>query len=218
MKRYVVVILLGIIVGSMFFGSNNASGQDYKEKLIRFHVIANSDSKEDQNVKLKVRDAVLKEIGPKLQKAKSKEEAIEIINRNIDKIVDISNKTLNKNGFKYTSKATIGTYKFPIKNYGDITLQEGEYTALRIVLGEGGGKNWWCVMFPPLCFIDITKGLTTENTQKELKRVLNDDEVKEVVNLNDEQKLQKEVIENQSQQQVVFKFKIVEVIENLLNK
>lgn len=218
MKRYVVVILLGIIVGSMFLGGNNASGQDYKEKLIRFHVIANSDSKEDQNVKLKVRDAVLKEIGPKLQKAKSKEEAIEIINQNIDKIVDISNKTLNKNGFKYTANATIGTYKFPIKNYGDITLKEGEYTALRIVLGEGGGKNWWCVMFPPLCFIDITKGLTTENTQKELKRVLNEEEISQVSNQDDETKLDTENINLHEQQQVVFKFKIVEIIENLINK
>lgn len=208
MKKYLSILILLVLVVSFVYASKNTNTLTYKDKLIRFHVIANSDSKGDQNVKLKVRDAVLKELGPKLQSAKNKDEAIKIITDNIDKIEEISNKVLKENKYKYTAKASLGTYTFPIKSYGDITLSEGEYTALRIVLGEGGGKNWWCVMFPPLCFIDITRGLTTEETEKELYKVLDGGEVVEVMNVSE---AKEDKYEN-----VVFRFKIVEIIQQLL--
>ncbi|CDF57238.1 stage II sporulation protein R [Thermobrachium celere] len=208
MKKYLSILILLALLVSFMYANKKTNTLTYKDKLIRFHVIANSDSKGDQNVKLKVRDAVLKELGPKLQSAKNKDEAIKIITDNIDKIEEISNKVLKENKYKYTAKASLGTYTFPIKSYGDITLSEGEYTALRIVLGEGGGKNWWCVMFPPLCFIDITRGLTTEETEKELYKVLDGDEVVEVMNVSE--------TKEDKHENVVFRFKIVEIIQQLL--
>ncbi|MCX7694252.1 MAG: stage II sporulation protein R [Caloramator sp.] len=207
MKRILCGIITLVMIISFIY-ANKATGElNYKDKLIRFHVIANSDSKNDQNVKLKVRDAVLKELGPKLQRAKTKDEAVQIITSNIERIENISNNILQDNGYKYKAKASLGTYTFPIKSYGNITLKEGDYTALRIVLGEGGGKNWWCVMFPPLCFIDITRGLTTEETENELNKVLEEDEVTEVMNISDFNK--------EKHEKVVFKFKIVELIEEI---
>lgn len=178
-KLFLLSISAVVLCGFVYF--NNLSGSnDISDKLIRFHVVANSDSETDQNVKLKVRDAILKEIGPKLSKSKSREESLQILKENTGKIEGISNKILKKDGKSYTANAQIGDFNFPIKSYGNITLPEGEYRALKVVLGEGEGKNWWCVMFPPLCFIDITRGLTTEETDEELERVLDEDEMESI--------------------------------------
>jgi stage II sporulation protein R len=180
MKKIIVSICIIVSFCMIIFCGNNKTSAKVNDKLIRFHVIANSDSDTDQNTKLKVRDAILQDIGPKLSKSKSVEESLEIIQNNKARIESIANDVLKKYGKKYTAKAILGEFDFPVKNYGSITLPAGEYTALRVVLGEGDGKNWWCVMFPPLCFIDITKGLSTEETDRQLKKVMSNDEVSSI--------------------------------------
>ncbi len=124
-------------------------------KPFRLHIIANSNSFEDQQVKLLVRDAVLAATKEEIVQCASKEEAEEYIEGQIDKIVDIAEDTLRENGFGYGAEAVVGVYDFPDKTYGDATYPAGKYDALRIILGRGEGENWWCVMFPPLCIINM---------------------------------------------------------------
>jgi stage II sporulation protein R len=181
MKKLLISILCFItICGLILVKNQSSSAGNLSDKLIRFHVIANSDLDSDQKVKLKVRDAILKKFGPILEKSGSRDESLAIISDNVEEIEKVANEILKSEGKDYMAKAVLGNSTFPIKQYGSITLPAGEYTALRVVLGEGDGKNWWCVMFPPLCFIDVTKGLTTEGTDKELKKVLNDKEVQSI--------------------------------------
>lgn len=122
---------------------------------LRLHVIANSNSEDDQTVKLIVRDAVLTATKEGIQNCGSAAEAEEYINKNIGIILMAANDTLAANGLNYRASANVGTYHFPDREYNGVTYPEGEYRALRVVLGEGKGDNWWCVMFPPLCITEI---------------------------------------------------------------
>jgi stage II sporulation protein R len=120
----------------------------------RLHILANSNSTQDQQVKLKVRDAVL-EAAKGISECENADEAEEYIENNLQIILETANETLAKNGFNYTATAEIGNFSFPEKSYKDVTYPAGDYEALRIILGEGNGDNWWCVMFPPLCLSEI---------------------------------------------------------------
>lgn len=145
------------------------------ESLIRFHVIANSDSVYDQSVKLKVRDEVLATVNGLLRDAKSTEEARAILKEQKSLITATANAALKKENCPYTAVTTLGTSVFPTKTYGDLTLSAGKYNACRIVLGEGKGKNWWCVLYPPLCFVDIhddtAVAVTTTEKSEETKDI-----------------------------------------------
>lgn len=143
--------------------------------IIRFHVIANSDSPEDQNLKLKIRDRVLDEMGNVFAQSNSIEESYELIEANMGNIKRLAEDETAKGGKDYGVDVILGKDLFPTKMYGDMTFPAGEYEALKLVIGEGKGKNWWCVMFPPLCFVDITHCRTTSNANS------NDKEVKEMV-------------------------------------
>ena len=135
----------------------------YVPKPLRLHILGNSNTFEDQNVKLKVRDAVLASMKDVAQ-CKNADEAEEYIEKNIGIILETANETLAKNGFEYTATAETGNFHFPEKSYKDVTYPEGNYEALRIILGEGKGDNWWCVMFPPLCLSEATDTEDTEYT------------------------------------------------------
>ena len=148
----------------------------YKQELIRFHVLANSDSDFDQNLKLKVRDKVLEVVGKKLENSKSIDETRQILENNLDDIQDIAKSEIISNDMSYDVNVYLGNYDFPTKSYGSFTLPAGEYEAVRVVLGEGKGQNWWCVMFPPLCYVDVAHGLTDEKTKEELRNVLSEEE------------------------------------------
>jgi len=158
--------------------------EEIAEKLIRFHVIANSDGEEDQALKLKVRDEVLKYIQPKLKDSESIEISREILKKENENIINLAKEVIEENGYDYSVESTLSREYFPVKTYGNITLPQGEYEAYRIIIGSGEGKNWWCVMFPPICFVDITKGeVAYEETENEMKQVLNEKEF-EMVNNN----------------------------------
>lgn len=125
------------------------------DEPFRLHIIANSDSKEDQSVKLTVRDEILKLVNEEMKKVNTKNEAEEYIKSNLEIIEKKALETLQKAEINYSAKAYIGRFEFPERIYGDKTYPAGEYDALRIVLGDGKGKNWWCVMFPPLCLMEL---------------------------------------------------------------
>ena len=177
----------------------SSASEDYKDKLIRFHVIANSDSEEDQNLKLKVRDAIINYLQPKLLESESIEESELIIKKEYDELEKISKNIILENGYDYDVKVGIDYSKFPTKQYSNVVLPAGEYKALRIIIGEGKGKNWWCVMFPPLCFIDVTKGqVAYDETEKKMKDVLSEEEFKSV---------------NKKENNVNFEFKVIDLFK-----
>lgn len=183
-----------------------------EKKLIRFHVIANSDTTFDQALKLKVRDKVLEFIYPKLKDSKSIEESRKIIKNNDEAIQKVAQEVISKSGYDYDVVTMLSKEKFPVKTYGNITLPQGEYEAYRIIIGSGKGQNWWCVMFPPLCFIDVTKGeVSNKETEKSMKQVLSENEYKEVDN-------SKTVVPKKQNEQVIVKFKIVEIFHKVFKK
>jgi stage II sporulation protein R len=181
MKKITIFGLCALLLCSLILvRSDNSSAENVNDKIIRFHVVGNSDSEEDQSVKLQIRDEILQKYGPAISKSNSRNESFQLISEKLDEIENTANEILKKEGKSYSAKAVLGESIFPIKQYGTITLPPGEYTALKVVLGEGGGKNWWCVMFPPLCFIDITRGLTSEETDEELKKVISNKDVESI--------------------------------------
>lgn len=159
MKKIFSILFCSLLIAIIVF--NNFSGcritaEDLAPKLIRFHVIANSDSISDQALKLKVRDAVLSYMAPKLKNSASIEESRKILLENDKEVEKIAAGIIGKNGYSYNVRTSLSHEYFPIKTYGNITLPQGKYEAYRIIIGDGAGQNWWCVMFPPLCFVDIT--------------------------------------------------------------
>ncbi|KXZ38893.1 stage II sporulation protein R [Alkalithermobacter thermoalcaliphilus JW-YL-7 = DSM 7308] len=203
-KSFIIIIIpiflfvsLGIYLKDIYQNKEN-----YKAKLIRFHVIANSDSKEDQDLKLKVRDKVIEYLSPMLENSKSIEETKQIIKENIENIKSIAKQEVLGNDLDYDVAVELGYSNFPTRKYSNIVLPAGNYQTLKVIIGDGIGKNWWCVMFPPLCFIDINSGITDQKTEQNLKSVLTDEEYSMIVVDTNEVKL---------------KFKIVEVIEKLKN-
>ncbi len=180
MKR-ILVFMLSIIViffiafnfFNLVYGSTSSEQKNISNKIIRFHVLANSDSIEDQSLKLKVKDEIIKYMMPKLDKSNSIDESRKILKENDKEIKKIAENIINKNGYKYSVNTYLGQEQFPIKTYGNITLPQGQYEAYKIIIGNGQGQNWWCVMFPPLCFVDVTKGevSTKETEQKNEKSI-----------------------------------------------
>lgn len=158
-----------------------AAGQN--APVIRFHVIANSDSPADQALKLKVRDQVIQAMGPVLAGAGNVKEAGEKVDSNLGLIQATAEKAISENGFSYPVKVVHGNFQFPEKTYrinsgpdggaGELTLPAGDYQAVRVIIGSGRGANWWCVLFPPLCFVSPDLGPPTAG--REVKEKLPDE-------------------------------------------
>lgn len=141
MKRFLTAILMVCLL----------SGQ--VPPVMRLHVRANSNSEEDQAVKLLVRDAIILQLGD-MDGARTYGQAQAYIEAHLDNLIQTANQVLRENGETYTASATIGTAQFPEKMYGDVCFPAGTYNALRMNLGTGEGENWWCVLFPPLCLVE----------------------------------------------------------------
>ncbi|WP_427337808.1 stage II sporulation protein R [Caloranaerobacter sp. DY30410] len=199
---FVLIFVLLIVSSIVFLSDVYKNRESYKNNLIRFHVIANSDSPEDQQLKLKVRDRIINEMNSKFEKVSSLGESKKIILDNLDTIEYIAKKQIREAGKNYDVNVQFGEYDFPTKSYGNFTLPAGKYQAVRVVIGEGKGKNWWCVMFPPLCFIDITHGITNSKIKQELKGVLTEEEYNMIINANNEREVP-----------LKLKFKVVELLE-----
>ncbi|GKX28541.1 stage II sporulation protein R [Vallitalea longa] len=187
LKTYILSILLVIlmVVAIGYDYSKNATNaaviEGISDSLIRFHVIANSDSEQDQQLKLKVRDEILESMNTILKDSKDIEETRKLIYENMDDIKTISEKVIEKYNYDYKIDVKLKMEQFPLKTYGDIILPPGEYEALIVEIGEAKGKNWWCVMFPPLCFVDVTHGVVPEETKETLKNILTDEEYDSIV-------------------------------------
>lgn len=151
MQRSTTVIVI-LCVLFLFIGLMPVHGEsEIYDSVLRLHVIANSDSDEDQSLKLKVRDAVLEAGEDIFSDCVSREDAIAAVEENIDLIESVALNTINEEGYPYSVSVEIGEEDYPTKSYGSLCFPSGEYLSLRIVIGEGAGENWWCVLFPPMC-------------------------------------------------------------------
>lgn len=171
-------MLAGVL--GLQYGRKQQLQESIAEKVLRFHVIANSDSSEDQALKLKVRDAVGEEMAQLLADADCREDSEIIITERLSEIEEIAKEVIVEEGYDYEVCAYIGDVEFPVKTYGDYTFPAGQYEALEVVIGEGAGKNWWCVMYPNMCFSGSVYEVVDEDAEAALKEVLSEEEYAEV--------------------------------------
>ena len=152
MYRRILIITFAIIglCAILTFLPIHGENQIY-DNVIRLHVLANSDTQVDQTLKLQVRDAVLKEMSHLFEKCKTQEEACNVTLENIEMIRGIAKKTIRDSGYDYSVDVKLGEENYPTRNYQNFCFPSGEYTSLRIIIGNGEGQNWWCVLFPPMC-------------------------------------------------------------------
>lgn len=154
-KNIFITVFVVLIWTALAIQCKKAQMQkNISDAVIRFHVIANSDSKEDQAIKYKVRDEILQDVQSAMEKAKTKKDAKKILCSQLDDLTEKANQVLSTEGMDYKANVVLEKTKFPVKTYGDLTFPEGDYEAVRVLLGSGGGHNWWCVMFPTLCLLD----------------------------------------------------------------
>ncbi len=199
-KINMVIILLLLFflyfcVSAFSYAKNIST--DISENVFRLHVIANSDNSYDQQLKYKVRDNLLKYMNEICVNCKNKNDAISVVKANKNTFEQIAIETIRNEGYSYPVNINIGNFEFPTKKYGDISLPAGLYDALRVEIGEAKGQNWWCVMFPPLCFVDITSGIVPNDSKSILKENLSEEEFA--------------LISEKSNSEIQFKFKILEL-------
>lgn len=194
-----VLLFLFILVSAVSYASTVS--EDIANSVFRLHVIANSDSAEDQNLKYKVRDRILEYMNSLSENCSSKQEVILLASEHKEDFYRIAKQTIIDNGYDYDVTINIGNFDFPTKYYGDISLPAGSYDALRIEIGNASGQNWWCVMFPPLCFVDVSTGIVPDESKSIMQNNLTDEEYS--------------IISDKTSADIKFKFSIIEMFQNL---
>ena len=174
------------------------AAESVRQDVVRLHILANSDSDVDQELKIKVRDALLAKNTLLLTQGVTRENAVEYFELSRDELLEAAENVIAENGFDYDVKMYIDEEYFETRQYGDMTFPAGEYTALKVIIGEGEGKNWWCVMFPPLCVpaaddVDI-KNTTDEYLTESGNKIVN------------------------GGNKYIVKFKLLEIYEEMKNK
>lgn len=142
--------LLASIVISIFTGFANDCNE-IRQSVFRLHILANSDTTEDQSLKLKVRDKILDKTSYLFENVKSSKEAKKIANENIDKIIEVAQQEVYNQGYDYKVNAYVANMYFDTRDYDTFSLPAGKYDALRVTIGQANGKNWWCVLYPSMC-------------------------------------------------------------------
>ena len=196
----ILCILLFLYTSICAISYAESTSSDIANSVFRLHVIANSDSNQDQDLKYKVRDSLLNYMNSLCVNCSSKEEAISIAKSNKNEFKKIALSTIYNEGYSYDVNIEIGNFEFPTKNYGDISLPAGLYDALKVEIGNAQGRNWWCVMFPSLCFVDISSGIVPDESKKDLQNSLSDEEYT--------------LISDKEDFGIKFKFKILEFFGN----
>ena len=207
LKKEKNILLLSIFIGTFITLVFTLATKSYSyniqqgiaDEVIRLHVLANSDEDYDQQLKIKVKDGIVKMLENELHNSMTKDETRIVLLKNLDKIEKRAEEIIKENGYDYSVNAKICFDDFPTKEYADVTLPAGEYEALKIEIGEAKGKNWWCVMFPPLCFVDASVKEVPKEDKEILKSVLTDTEY-DIVNKK----------KNENDIPIKIKFKIVE--------
>ena len=202
MKNKILNFLLLSILFSLFLFINMKNyattvSNNLENNIFRLHIIANSNSTQDQDLKLKIRDVVIEYINKTQENLNSKQEIINNITYNLPTIQKLVEETIKKYNFDYNVSVEIGNFYFPTKHYGNISLPAGMYDSIKIKIGSANGENWWCSLFPPLCFTNISTGIIDETTKNDLKETLENEEFSIITNTSSKYK---------------FKFKLIELL------
>lgn len=193
-KRIKLSLIFGIICAMLLSMTQfSVLCDDLRENILRLHIIANSDSQEDQALKLKIRDTILNETGDLFLGVTELENAEKQASEHIDEFTKIANRVIKENGFDYSANVTLGDCFFETREYETFTLPAGNYRSLIIELGKAEGKNWWCVIFPSVCIPAASSGDLRDSTDEKSA----------------------EVAENSDQ--YIVKFKAVEIYEKIKN-
>lgn len=146
-----IALILALAGAMLYFGTVISDKKQLRDSVLRLHVIANSDSQADQEVKLKVRDAVLEEVNGHLDSAMTKQQAREVLEGKLKELEEVANMVLRQEGMTDIATVTLGREEYPTREYDTFTLPAGVYDSLIVSIGEAKGQNWWCVVFPNLC-------------------------------------------------------------------
>lgn len=195
-----LLIIIFIFISAKSYSQNMF--KNISNNFLRLHVVANSDSTEDQILKYKIRDAVIDYMKPYFSNINTKNDALNVLNSQKNNINNLAIKIATENGYNYPVNVSIGNFYFPTKEYSEIILPEGYYDALKIELGDAKGQNWWCVMFPSLCIIDSNNLSFSEGSEQLLQENLSEEELSIISNTN-------------TTQDIKIKFKLIELFENL---
>lgn len=203
----VLILVISIIIGLTYTSVTAKPNKDMQtiqngisKKIVRFHVIANSDSSEDQALKLKVKEAVVNYTETCLKDSESAEQSESILLSESKNITALARNVIVENGYDYKVTVELTDTYFPTKSYGNYTFPPGTYRAFQIKIGEAKGQNWWCVLYPPLCFIDISHGVVDDGAETKLKETLTTEEFNAV----------------SDGEEVVYRFKYLKFLNRLL--
>lgn len=202
---YKLIFIFFIILIFIFISAKSYSKtmfENISNNFLRLHIVANSDSTDDQMLKYKIRDAVIEYITPFFDGVQSKDDALNILNEHKNDIYNISYEVASSNGYYYPITVSVGNFYFPTREYDTITLPEGYYDALKIELGNSKGQNWWCVMFPSICLLESNSSDISNTSEELLKQNLDSEEYSIISNENNSVDLK-------------IKFKLIELFENI---
>ena len=195
-KRFclIIILLFFFLIFTLITYASSVS-KDLENNIFRLHIIANSNSEIDQSLKLKVRDNIIHYLQENCDNCKSKSELYNFVVNHLEDLNNISQKTIYDNNFNYNVSIDVGNFYFPTKYYGNISLPAGFYDGIKINIGEAKGNNWWCSLFPPLCFTDISSGIIDENAKNDLKSNISNEEFKLISSSNEIYKFKFKIIE-----------------------
>ena len=200
----ILTILVFIYIALLSFNYSKAVSSNLSDSVFRLHIIANSDSSADQELKLKVRDNIINYMNTLTSSSSDKKDVISMVNNHLDSFKEIALNTIKGNGYNYDVNIEIGNFHFPTKSYGDISFPAGNYDALKIEIGDAIGQNWWCVLFPPLCFVNSSTGIVPEDSKTILKENINSESY-EIISEGNKSK---------NTSDIKIKFKIIEFFNN----
>lgn len=204
MKKIAIkLLLLAALAAAFGFSYAEDVTGELSDNLIRLHIVANSDSDYDQTLKLELKDSINRLIGEMVEGTDTKQKAEKIIQNALPEIEAFANRFLEEKKAPYSASAQYGHFDFPTKNYENVTLPSGTYDGLKINLGSAAGQNWWCVMFPPLCFTNDVLSYMPERSEAYLNDQLDEESFRIITTAGDDDIT------------IHFKFKIVEIFENL---
>lgn len=182
---FIATLITGILTWRMGLTAQARAQEHLAQEVLRFHILANSDSEDDQELKMKVKEQVIAYLQEAEPKGMDVEETKDWMRRHTDELEELAASVIAEAGQDYPVSAAVTTCYFPEKTYGDVTFPAGNYEALRIEIGAAKGHNWWCVLYPNLCFLDATNAVVPEEGKKELKTVLTEEEYSQVTAQSD---------------------------------
>lgn len=201
----ILTVLVFLYIVLLSFNYSQAISYNLSDSVFRLHIIANSDSSADQELKLKVRDKIIEYMNTLTSNSSDKKDVISMANYHLDSFKEIALNTIKENGYNYDVNIEIGNFHFPTKSYGDISFPAGNYDALKIEIGDAIGQNWWCVLFPPLCFVNSSTGVVPDDSKNTLKENINSESYEIISEGNNS---------NDNTSDIKIKFKIIEFFNN----